>query len=308
MNRKVSSKNPLLFIYNTVSNHYKMKIFLSSTCYDLKDLRAEVEKFLSEKGHELLLSDRATFPIDPEVHRHDVCLQNVHNADLFILALDGRFGAKYYKNEDISITWAEFREALKTGKSIIPFVRREVFNERQSCRHNQKKGNEYDPAFADNIKTFDFIDEIQQHEGGYWMEIFDNSVQVKTRLENIYETNHSSLNYEPLTLSGPTDEVPLSMVSGSTASYITNYINEEPTDNLSLEILDKAIDSIPNETAVWGEILGFENIPGANDYFYFRPIKQSGDEGEIIVGISPTALGKSVRDELKDLKDKMKKK
>lgn len=52
-----------------------MKIFISSTCYDLTDLRAEVESFLINKGHELLVSNRADFPVDIGVHRHEVCIQ-----------------------------------------------------------------------------------------------------------------------------------------------------------------------------------------------------------------------------------------
>lgn len=116
-----------------------MKIFLSSTCYDLVDVRAELERFLEQKGHELLLSDRANFPVDVGLHRHDVCINNVKLADLFILIVDGRFGAPYYKDKNLSITWAEFNEALNTGLKIIPFVRKDVFNERQTYNHNKKK-------------------------------------------------------------------------------------------------------------------------------------------------------------------------
>jgi hypothetical protein len=285
-----------------------MKIFLSSTCYDLVDIRAELERFLKEKGHELLLSDRATFPVEIGIHRHDVCINNVQNSDLFILIVDGRFGAPYYKDSSLSITWAEFNEALRAGRNIIPFVREDIFNERQSYHHNRKKGNSFEPFFADTTRVFDLIDDIQKQEGGFWIQKFKNSVEIKDRLENLIETGHSLLNVGPQPSTTYYDQIPLAEVSGSTASYITKFVSKDKVEVINEELLDKAIDSIPEGTKPFGEILGFEQIPGGNDYYYFRPLRNSGDEGEIIIGITPTALGDAVRKELLDLKTNLKKK
>ncbi|WP_264564695.1 DUF4062 domain-containing protein [Flavobacterium sp. N3904] len=285
-----------------------MKIFLSSTCYDLVDIRAELERFLKEKGHELLLSDRATFPVEIGIHRHDVCINNVQNCDLFILIVDGRFGAPYYKDENLSITWAEFNEALRTERKIIPFVRKDVFNERQSYRHNLKKGNSFEPFFADTIRVFDLMGEIQRHEGGFWIEQFENSVEIKDRLENLIKTGHSFLNVGPQAIVSYYDQIPLTEVSGSTASYITKFVTNDKVEAINEELLNKAISSIPEGTKPFGELLGFEQIPGGNDYYYYRPMKHSGDEGEIIIGITPTALGDAVRKELIDLKANLKNK
>lgn len=285
-----------------------MKIFLSSTCYDLVDIRAELERFLKEKGHELLLSDRATFPIEIGVHRHDVCINNVQNCDLFILIVDGRFGAPYYKDKNLSITWAEFNEALRTDRKIIPFVRKDIFNERQSYNHNLKKGNAFAPFFADTTRVFDLIGEIQSHEGGFWIEQFENSVEIKDRLENLIETGHSFLNVGQQPIVSYYDQIPLTEVSGSTASYITKFVANDKIEVINEELLNKAISSIPEGTKPFGEFLGFEQIPGGNDYYYYRPLKHSGDEGEIIIGITPTALGDAVRKELIDLKTNLKNK
>lgn len=276
-----------------------MKIFLSSTCYDLADLRAEIEKFWTDKGHDLLLSERTKFPIKAGKHRHDVCIENVQLCDLMMVVLDSRYGTPYYKDNTISITWAEFRKALEAGKDIVAFIRKDIFNERQTCRHNQKRGNPFNPFFTDNIKTFDLIDEIQLHESGIWIQPFENSVEIKERLDNLYETKHSVINLEHEDIAPiETDKLPISEFSGSTASYLTKYIIKSETDIVNKEMIEEAIKSIPEKEGIWGEILGFEPIPKSNNYYYFIPIKHSGDEGEMIISISPTALGKAVRNEL----------
>lgn len=285
-----------------------MKIFLSSTCYDLVDIRAELEKFLKEKGHELLLSDRTIFPVEIGMHRHDVCINNVKKSDLFIIIVDRRFGAPFCKDSSISITWAEFNEAIRTRRNIIAFVREEVFIERQSFNHNIKKGNSFQPFFADTTRVFELIDEIQKHEGGFWIQQFKNSVEIKDRLENLIDTGHSLLNVKTQPNITYYDKIPLTKISVSAASFITKFVSKDNVESIDEELLDKAIASIPEGTKAFGEILGFEQIPGANDYYYFRPISHSGDDGELIIGITPTALGDAVRKELVDLKTNLKNK
>ncbi len=89
----------------------KKKLFLSSTCYDSGARRESIETWATAQGYIPMLSDRASFPVDPGIHRHDVCLANAKTSDLFVLLVGGRFGAPYYQDETISVTWAEYRAA-----------------------------------------------------------------------------------------------------------------------------------------------------------------------------------------------------
>lgn len=300
-----------------------MTIFLSSTCYDLKDLRAELEVFLKSKGYTLLFSDRANFPVNTMIHRHDVCIENVAKCDLYVLVIDSRFGAKYYKDENISITWAEYKEAIRTEKKIMAFVRKEIFNERVAFKQTKKifseklktyeiDGNTLDknnldgiikllkPHFVDNEKTFDFIDEIQSNQRGIWCQPFDDSTAIKTQLENIYATKHSPLNSIEGTFEISYGQIPLTALSGSTASFITDNYNLGSNKNVNAEVLQYVINKIPENSKPFDEISGFNSIPNySNDFFYFFPLHDEGEVGETIVGISPTALGHSVRNELK---------
>lgn len=141
-----------------------MKIFLSSTCYDLADVRGVLENYFQNHGHTPLLSDRLGFRIDPGMHRHEVCIQQVVTANLFILVVDRRYGAPYARDKSISITHAEFKAAV--GEiPMIAFVRRAVWDERNTFRKNPM----LNPTTVDNAKTFSLIDDIQADPAEVWL-------------------------------------------------------------------------------------------------------------------------------------------
>jgi len=141
-----------------------MKVFLSSTCYDLADVRAVLEDYLARHGHIPLLNDRHSFPVDPGMHRHDVCVHGVGDANLFILVVDGRYGAPYARNHEISITHAEFKAAAG-NVPMIAFVRRSIWDERNTFRENPS----LKPVTVDSAKTFELIDDVQAHPAGVWL-------------------------------------------------------------------------------------------------------------------------------------------
>lgn len=62
-------------------------VFLSSTCYDLADLRYELRSYLETKGFEVRLSEdpNSAFYVDPTSDSIESCLLNVQqsDADLF---------------------------------------------------------------------------------------------------------------------------------------------------------------------------------------------------------------------------------
>ena len=62
----------------------KPRVFVSSTFYDLKQVRADMKRFLEELGLEPLLSEYNSFPVNPDVGTVDNCLAVVKdNAEIF---------------------------------------------------------------------------------------------------------------------------------------------------------------------------------------------------------------------------------
>src|SRR3989441_5705737 len=131
----------------------KPRTFVSSTCLDLKDARAALESHLSILGHEPLLSDTLTFGVTPSKHSHQACLDQVDNADYFILVIGGRHGGTYIGSER-SITNEEYRRAMKRQIPVMIFLSEEVGVAARIFRKNPKA---YVFDIVDDTRDFYFF-------------------------------------------------------------------------------------------------------------------------------------------------------
>jgi hypothetical protein len=103
-------------------------VFLSSTCYDLGDLRAELADML--RRYSFLVRVSEDYESDFRVHGHmdsiASCLLNVEASDVVVCILDRRYGPSLpgsHQYGGISATHAEIRHAHSVGKPIFTFVR-----------------------------------------------------------------------------------------------------------------------------------------------------------------------------------------
>ena len=64
------------------------RVFLSSTCLDLLDLRSGIKEVLEGLGFEVWASEFPNFPVDSSLHNHDNCLRNVEHADQYVLIIN----------------------------------------------------------------------------------------------------------------------------------------------------------------------------------------------------------------------------
>ncbi len=52
----------------------KVNIFISSTCYDLSQIRSDLKDFITEIGHNPILSEEHDFPINPNLSNAENCI------------------------------------------------------------------------------------------------------------------------------------------------------------------------------------------------------------------------------------------
>lgn len=95
------------------------RIFVSSTCYDLQEIRFQLRHFIQEFGYEPVMSEFDDIFYNYELHTQDSCLEEISKCQLFILAIGNNYGSVYHKEKEEnvtpdSVTLREFRKALET--------------------------------------------------------------------------------------------------------------------------------------------------------------------------------------------------
>lgn len=140
------------------------RVFVSSTCYDLRYIRENVKFFIKSMGFDPVLSEEGSVFYDPTVHVQDACLAEVPNCQMFVLIIGGRFGSKY-KNKPESIVNQEYREATEKKIPVFAMVEQQVYAEYRVYQKN-KENKEIDASKisypgVDSTKIFDFMEEVQ---------------------------------------------------------------------------------------------------------------------------------------------------
>lgn len=158
----------------------KPVVFVSSTCYDLRQVRADMKDFFEENyGFEAMLSEFDSFPIDPCVGTFENCLSNVDKcADFFVLIIGNRYG--YVLDSGKSITNLEYLHAKAKGIPIYVFVSKQLYNTLPIWRAN--KGGDFS-SVVDNSKIFEFVAEIYD-ECKQWIYTYENVQDIKMTLRN----------------------------------------------------------------------------------------------------------------------------
>ncbi|MEH7356711.1 DUF4062 domain-containing protein, partial [Neobacillus drentensis] len=104
------------------------KVFISSTCYDLKYIRENIKYFVRTLGYEPILSEDGDVFYNPQSHTHDSCLDEIPNCQMFVLIIGGRYGGEF-KGTQHSITNAEYKEAIKQKIPVFTLVEQGVYSD-----------------------------------------------------------------------------------------------------------------------------------------------------------------------------------
>lgn len=143
------------------------RVFISSTCYDLAEVRDSLVPFCQGFGFDVVLSDKGDVFYHPDLHTHESCIHEVSNCQLFILIIGGRFGGEYSADKSKSITNAEYSAARECNIPVFTFVKEGVLSDHFLYQKN--KGKEFSSnieypsidgnRYADDI--FRFIDQVR---------------------------------------------------------------------------------------------------------------------------------------------------
>lgn len=142
------------------------RVFISSTCYDLKYIRENLKYFVRSLGYEPVLSDEGDVFYNPGLHTHDACISEVTSCQIFVLIIGGRYGG-IHKDGEKSITNREYEEAVRLKVPVFALVDSSVYSEHHVYVENRKKHAPLTPPkihypSTDDERVFGFIDQVRK--------------------------------------------------------------------------------------------------------------------------------------------------
>ena len=169
----------------------KPRIFISSTFYDLKHIRASLELFVEQLGYEPVLSEKGSIAYDPDLPLDESCYREVRSTDVFVLIVGGRYGSevsteksderrKFFERYE-SITKREYEAAADRDIPTYILVEKSVFAEYDTFKNNRENENiRY--AHVDSVNVFHFLDYILARPRNNPVYEFDRHTDIQTWL------------------------------------------------------------------------------------------------------------------------------
>lgn len=171
------------------------QVFISSTCYDLIDIRAELESYFRDMQLTPILSDRPTseFSLSQDANSIEMCLANVRSADYFVIILSQRYGPSLSSAgyEDLSATHLEYREARQSKKPIYMYVRDRLEADYALYKKNPDAALKYSWVKAGDENIFGLLEEHRrlsaESSESNWLWTFRDSTELKQRIRHDFK-------------------------------------------------------------------------------------------------------------------------
>ena len=158
----------------------KPRIFVSSTYYDLKFVRSDLERFIREGGFEPVMFERGHIAYGSQKPLEEYCYKEIELCDVLICLVGGKFGTEA-KEGIHSITQKELRTAIELSKQIYIFIEKAVLAEFQTYQRN--KDSKINSAAVDDVRIYKFLDEVYALPIGNPVFPFENPADITTVLK-----------------------------------------------------------------------------------------------------------------------------
>lgn len=139
-----------------------LRVFVSSTCFDLSVTRGQLRAFIEDLGFQPVMSDYNDVLYDPRIHTHTSCVNEVASCDMVLVLVGSRFGGRAVPaavaqidfdalqdasksqeilkdKQNISITQMEVLHAINSSIPVFTFVDERVWNDHATYEKNKDK-------------------------------------------------------------------------------------------------------------------------------------------------------------------------
>lgn len=184
----------------------RLRIFVSSTYYDLRHIRSSMESFIEGMGYEAVLFESGGIPFHHDMTLADACYAEVQTCHMLVLVIGGRYGSADEKrkervSEDLiekmyeaynSVTKKEYETARDKSIPIFIFVDKNVRAEYETFKSNRdNKTVRY--AHVDSVNIFRLLDEILNQSHNNYIKDFEKFEDISSWLREQWAGIYSDL-------------------------------------------------------------------------------------------------------------------
>jgi hypothetical protein len=157
------------------------RVFISSTFYDLKQVRNVVGNFIRDIGYEPVMHEHSDVAYTQNTPLENDCYTALGSCDIVVSIIGNHFGSQSTSN-DFSITMNEIRQAIKTQKKVYVFVANDVYVENRTYVQNRDSGC-FKSAYADDLRIHEFLADLQAKVTNHVILPFDTTDQIVDTLK-----------------------------------------------------------------------------------------------------------------------------
>lgn len=157
------------------------RVFLSSTYFDLKQVRMDIERFIKDSGYESVLNERGNIPYGNDRRLEEYCYKEIELCDMLVSIIGGRYGTQSHDGTH-SISNIELKTAIDKGRQVYIFIEKSVMAEYRTYMANKDNDNIYYAA-VDNVNIYKFIDEIHKLQINNQIHPFETASDITNHLK-----------------------------------------------------------------------------------------------------------------------------
>lgn len=161
-----------------------LRVFVSSTCFDLSVTRGQLRAFIEDIGFQPVMSDYNDVLYDPRIHTHTSCVNEVESCDMLLVLVGSRFGGRAVP---AAVAQVDFEELQSASKS------QEILKDKQNISITQM---EVLHAINCSIPVFTFVDERVWNDHATYEKNKDKSIASQIEYASIEKADTAKYVFE----------------------------------------------------------------------------------------------------------------
>ncbi|WNJ98040.1 DUF4062 domain-containing protein [Vibrio ruber] len=159
----------------------KPRIFISSTYYDLKHIRSDLERYIFEQGYDAVMNEKGHIPYGSTEKLEEYCYKEIELCDILVAVIGGRFGSES-KEKDYSVSNLELKTAREKGKQVYIFIEKSVASEYKTYEANKNvKGLSF--TAVTDVRVYKFLDEVYSLTLNNQIQTFESAKDIISYLK-----------------------------------------------------------------------------------------------------------------------------